>query len=283
MIGSSTEVFPSPFPSADLLLTKIVAMASLNNRTASSPENGASFMNVLEAPSRSPATTTSLEVTHQEPPSTGEALKQVPELVQSPTDAEAHTTDFALYPSPHFTGPMTRTRSQTRSQSVEAPASKQPQDQAPNPPARPKAPAPVSCPTKASTSTIQPIKLPRLHQGTGTFKNYLNKVDSIYQAFGWPKEKKFEIEFIAAFIKGVRDADTREALVEELQQQHQSRTKKDGKVEILCAWEDVGDAMRSAGLLNVPEIASSSASKSHTASKSHKSRLTKELQGLLEN
>lgn len=72
-----------------------------------------------------------------------------------------------------------------------------------------------------------------------------------YDSFPGTKDKKFEIEFVASLIKGMRDDDEREVLVAELQQQHQSRTKKDGKVEILCKWRDVGEGMKSAKLIKV--------------------------------
>ena len=69
-----------------------------------------------------------------------------------------------------------------------------------------------------------------------------------------PKDQKLEIDFIALFIKGMRDEDKREILVGELQQQHQSRTKKDGKVEILCKWKDVGQGMKDAELITIGDM-----------------------------
>jgi hypothetical protein len=157
---------------------------------------------------------------------------------------------------------------------MEAPTPNEPPVQTTAPAGRPKAPAPT---LTHSTPASQLAKLPRLNQATGTLKNYLNKANTAFEALPNPKERKFEIEFIAAFIKGMTDGDKREVLVEELQQQHQSRTKKDGKVEILCEWNDVVEVMKTVGLLTTGDVESAS------KHQSHKSKLKKELQGLLQS
>jgi hypothetical protein len=60
---------------------------------------------------------------------------------------------------------------------------------------------------------------------------------------------QFEIDFVALFIKGIRESKTRQKLVNELQLIHPCRMKKDGKMEILCEWGDVREALVSAGLV----------------------------------
>ncbi len=52
------------------------------------------------------------------------------------------------------------------------------------------------------------------------------------------------------------DEKDRKILIEELQQEHQSRTKKDGRIEILCQWNDVGDVMENTGLLEKRKVGS---------------------------
>lgn len=77
------------------------------------------------------------------------------------------------------------------------------------------------------------------------------------------------------FIKGMRDEDKRDTLVGELQQQHQSRTKKDGKIEILCKWKDVGEGMRSSELIATED--SRAAPKDKAWHRKKADRLLKEL------
>ena len=133
--------------------------------------------------------------------------------------------------------------------------------------------APVSAPLPAG----QTIKFPRLHQGTHSLTTYLEKATTIWMSLSVPEDQKLEIEFIALFIKGLRDEDKKEILIGELQQQHQSRTKKDGKVEILCKWNDVGQGMIDAKLITTGNM---SADPKEKKAKDNKKadRLLKELQ-----
>jgi hypothetical protein len=107
-------------------------------------------------------------------------------------------------------------------------------------------------------------------------KTYLDKATTKWMSFPAPKDQKLEIQFIALFIKGIEDERKREILISELQQQHQSRTKKDGKVEILCKWKDVGQGLKEAGLIPKGNIGAGQREK--TAKGKKPDRLLRELQ-----
>ena len=57
------------------------------------------------------------------------------------------------------------------------------------------------------------------------------------------------VEFISAFIRGIRENKTRAKLVQELQQYHPSKDK-DGKLEIYCEWLDIQEALKKAELID---------------------------------
>jgi hypothetical protein len=124
--------------------------------------------------------------------------------------------------------------------------------QSPAPASEPQAKANISTPT--STPASQAVKIPRLHQGTNSLKTYLDKATAIFLSLPNQSDQKLEVEFIALFIKGMRDADKRDILVAELQQAHSSRTKKDGKIEVLCKWADVEEGMEATGLFKVENL-----------------------------
>ncbi|KAF7958672.1 hypothetical protein EAE96_002206 [Botrytis aclada] len=63
------------------------------------------------------------------------------------------------------------------------------------------------------------------------------------------KSRKSRFEFIARFIRGLRNEDDRDVLLKQLQKKFQSRTTKDGFVEVMCGFSDVGEALRAAGLI----------------------------------
>ncbi|KAI9640957.1 hypothetical protein NHQ30_010799 [Ciborinia camelliae] len=63
------------------------------------------------------------------------------------------------------------------------------------------------------------------------------------------KQRKTQFEFIARFIRGLRDERDRHALLKHLQKKFSSRTTKDGFVEVMCGFADVGDGLAAAGLL----------------------------------
>jgi hypothetical protein len=65
-----------------------------------------------------------------------------------------------------------------------------------------------------------------------------------------PKDRTSEVEFVATFLKGLREAKQRDILVKELQKAHPCRTGKGETVEIICQWEDVVEALKKAGLIN---------------------------------
>jgi hypothetical protein len=155
---------------------------------------------------------------------------------------------------------MTRTRSRSRTRSASAEPHTPKKPELINLTSQPQALAfavksDAVVPTSTTASTTS-AKRTRLHQGTVNLKAYLNKANRIFGTLPEPLEQKVEIEFIASFIKGMSDEKDRKILIEELQQEHQSRTKKDGRIEILCQWNDVGDVMENTGLLEKRKVGS---------------------------
>ncbi|KAB8302249.1 hypothetical protein EYC80_005692 [Monilinia laxa] len=63
------------------------------------------------------------------------------------------------------------------------------------------------------------------------------------------KQRRIQFEFIARFIRGLLGERDRDALIKQLQKKFASRTTKDGLIEVMCGFADVGDAMEAAGLL----------------------------------
>jgi hypothetical protein len=65
------------------------------------------------------------------------------------------------------------------------------------------------------------------------------------------KDQKTEHEYVAAFIRGICNPRHKNDLIKELLKTHASRAGQDGKVEILCDWEDVGEGLQKIGLIEV--------------------------------
>lgn len=100
---------------------------------------------------------------------------------------------------------------------------------------------PQAVPAKKATNS--PFKL---RQGEGLFQKYLENANHLYHSL--PKEDKpSDVEFVALFIKGMRDSRQRERLSTQLQLVHPSRTKKDLSVEVICEWEDVLETLKGMG------------------------------------
>jgi len=91
--------------------------------------------------------------------------------------------------------------------------------------------------------------LPRLSQGTGHIKTYYNNANDVFKTLNM-SDPQMEIDFISAFIKGMADSKIGNKLLTELQQLHPSRSRKDGRIEVLCDWDDVPEGLRRAGLLS---------------------------------
>jgi len=93
----------------------------------------------------------------------------------------------------------------------------------------------------------QPAK--RLVQASHTsLRTYHDKYNTSFLKLA-NKDKAIEYEYVACFIKGLRDSKQRSNLVKELLKTNASRAGQDGKMEILCDWEDVGNSLRNIGLL----------------------------------
>ncbi|KAK6614301.1 hypothetical protein H4I96_00622 [Botrytis cinerea] len=63
------------------------------------------------------------------------------------------------------------------------------------------------------------------------------------------KSRKSRFEFIARFIRGLLSEKDRDVLLKQLQKKFQSRTTKDGFVEVMCGFSDVGEGLLAAGLI----------------------------------
>lgn len=96
--------------------------------------------------------------------------------------------------------------------------------------------------------------LPRLAQGRLTLEEYAKNSGEIAKRI--PSGR--EIEFVVAFIKGIRGVRARKKLTEKLMAIHPSTTKSNNEVEVICTWPDVEDGLRRANLalLSTPGVPS---------------------------
>lgn len=108
---------------------------------------------------------------------------------------------------------------------------------------------PTETPVEPPLARPAAPKLPRLSQGTGHIKTYYNNANDVFKTLNM-SDPKMEIDFISAFIKGIADSKIGNKLLTELQQLHPSRSRKDGRIEVLCDWDDVPEGLRRAGLLS---------------------------------
>jgi len=147
------------------------------------------------------------------------------------------------------------------------PAPAQPRLVKPPPVPAPKAPAPVvkgklnvpapatrTRPTANNKTTAAPkvTTIKRLTQAArSTVESYHTSSNTTFMELR-QTSKMADSDFVAFFIRGLRDPTHREKLSKELVKSHPARGREDGTVEILCMWEDVGDALRKVGLL--PEV-----------------------------
>jgi len=108
---------------------------------------------------------------------------------------------------------------------------------------------PTETPVEPPLARPAAPKLPRLSQGTGHIKTYYNNANDVFKTLNM-SDPQTEIDFISAFIKGIADSKIGNKLLTELQQRHPSRSRKDGRIEVLCEWDDVPEGLRKAGLLS---------------------------------
>jgi hypothetical protein len=92
-------------------------------------------------------------------------------------------------------------------------------------------------------------KIPRLVQGTNHIKTYYHTANEVFKGLNM-NDGQTEVDFVAAFISGITDSKIGNRLVIELQRLHPCRNRKDGRVEVLCDWDDVTEGLRKAGLLS---------------------------------
>ncbi|CAD6503973.1 BgTH12-05714 [Blumeria graminis f. sp. triticale] len=89
---------------------------------------------------------------------------------------------------------------------------------------------------------------PPLQQAAAGLNSYLVQATARLGAFPSPSEA-MEIELVNAFIAGMSSPSERQQLTAWLQQVHPSTQKKDGRIEILCDWVSLKDALQNVGLL----------------------------------
>jgi hypothetical protein len=99
------------------------------------------------------------------------------------------------------------------------------------------------------------FKVLRLAQGTNHIKTYYNNANEVFKGLD-VNDAQLEVDFVSAFISGITDPKISNRLVSELQRAHPSRNKKDGRIEVLCDWDDVPEGLRKAGLLSPGKEAS---------------------------
>lgn len=93
------------------------------------------------------------------------------------------------------------------------------------------------------------LSIPRLSQGMSHIKNYYNNANEAFKQLN-VNEAQMEVDFVSAFISGITDSKIKNRLIAELQQLHPSRNRKDGRIEVLCDWDDIPEGLRKAGLLS---------------------------------
>jgi hypothetical protein len=99
------------------------------------------------------------------------------------------------------------------------------------------------------------FKVLRLAQGTNHIKTFYNNANEVFKGLD-VNDAQLEVDFVSAFISGITDPKISNRLVSELQRAHPSRNKKDGRIEVLCDWDDVPEGLRKAGLLSPGKEAS---------------------------
>ncbi|TGO42712.1 hypothetical protein BHYA_0006g01150 [Botrytis hyacinthi] len=79
-----------------------------------------------------------------------------------------------------------------------------------------------------------------------TVEAYLARATEYNKAI---RSRKSRFEFIARFIRGLWKENDRDVLLRQLQKKFVSRTTKDGFVEVMCGFPDVGEGLLAAGLI----------------------------------
>jgi hypothetical protein len=109
--------------------------------------------------------------------------------------------------------------------------------------------SPTETPTVPPLARLEASKIPRLAQGTNHIKNYYNNANEVFKELNLTGAQ-LEVDFVSAFISGITDSKTSSRLISELQRAHPSRNRKDGRIEVLCDWDDISEGLRKAGLLS---------------------------------
>jgi hypothetical protein len=92
-------------------------------------------------------------------------------------------------------------------------------------------------------------KATSLKQRHASLQNFYRTACTDFQALQQPVDQSTEIEFVEKFLQGMTYQKARDILRNELVQTHRSRVREAGKIEIICTFKDVGEALKSAGLV----------------------------------
>ena len=109
--------------------------------------------------------------------------------------------------------------------------------------------SPTGTPAERPLARPEASKIPRLAQGTKHIKNYYNNANEVFKGLDL-NGAQLDVDFVSAFISGIADSKISSRLISELQRAHPSRNKKDGRIEVLCDWDDIPEGLRKAGLLS---------------------------------
>ncbi|RDL36841.1 uncharacterized protein BP5553_06193 [Venustampulla echinocandica] len=111
---------------------------------------------------------------------------------------------------------------------------------------------PAAKPAAQPTSMADAVKFQQLSQGANNIGLYYANTDKLHTSLSIANDR-LDIDYVNAFIQGLASEADKGILISELQQLHRSRSTADGKIEILCQWNDVEDALRASSLLPVKD------------------------------
>lgn len=107
--------------------------------------------------------------------------------------------------------------------------------------------SPFETPFELHLARSEASRIPRLVQGKDDIKTYYNAANEIFKRLNI-NHAEMEFAFVSAFISGMTETKMSNKVTTELQQLHPSRNRKDGRIEVLCDWDDVREGLRKAGV-----------------------------------
>jgi hypothetical protein len=101
----------------------------------------------------------------------------------------------------------------------------------------------------AEKQVIKSFSLFQKHRSMEAYVKHANGIHSAYDAL----EREEEIKFVNSFIQGINSKRNIENLQRALEIGfHRSRTNSEGKVEFLCNWKDIEQALLKVGMIKNP-------------------------------